>query len=179
MSAAARRAKEYQECLQELDQYIASVANRTGKKSILFGIEDITQECMVVLWRVLMKYPEARGLDLLKLYRRSLIRHLASLFRLEHVRRSYGTVQFSRLETHPHRNGKGEDSSGGSWVYDGVTGEGVYSREYSVLPWDFYKVELKRIESRIGRKRLQTLLHHRNHGKGYGDRKEEILRSLE
>jgi hypothetical protein len=171
MRAAARRKLE--ESLNDLNGYISSVARRTGTRSILFGIEDIVQECMVVLWRVIVKYPEARGIELLKLFKRSLTRHLASIFRLEHVRRSYGTQSLSSSHSETDSTG-----GGGDWVYD-VSGEGVYSRDYSILPWDFYRVELKRIEARLGRKRLKILMTQRNFGKGFPGRKEEIMKAAE
>jgi DNA-directed RNA polymerase specialized sigma24 family protein len=153
----------------KLKRYINSTAYDLEWRSVLYDADDLIQEACMVLWRVIESYPAAKGIELVKLFKTSFSRHLASVYRRKRVKlERRNKLQLETLETR-------------------AAGHDPLSRELervrfqvmkrSVLPWDFFKIRLEGLSQRLGRERWKRLVDVPSRiNDEYLRRKEESLR---
>ena len=155
--------------LKKLRPYIETisynVSRKSWRRSILFSKEDLVQEACIVLWKVLEDHPEARGIHVVKLFKRYFTNRLASILRSKKVRedriKSLDEIQENRVEIHFDLKSK--------------------IGNQSVLPWDFYRYQLKRLEDRIGKENLRHMIHsdsRKMDSQCFELRREEIIKNL-
>lgn len=151
--------------------YIYGIASKIGYKDvILLSQEDLVQEALMVLWRVLDKYPQAEGVSILKLFKVSFTRRLASLYRVERHKH-----KMSSLEDYIEKD---RENNEGNLEYR-IDLRFSLAGPKCVTPWDFYRYHLKRIEKKIGWKLLRSYVHCERKGKGFDAQKEVVLKNLE
>jgi DNA-directed RNA polymerase specialized sigma24 family protein len=135
----------------DLKTYIKSTAYQLEWRSVLYDSDDLVQEASMVLWRVIENYPAAKGTELVKLFKTSFSRHLASVYRRKRIKNDQrNKVTFENLEM-----GHGSGS-------DPLTAELNRTRrkimERTILPWDFFRVRLSKLSERLDRERWRRLV---------------------
>jgi DNA-directed RNA polymerase specialized sigma24 family protein len=154
--------RKFQDQLDEMSRFIKRRAKKLVERSVLFGYDDLIQECSMVLWRVLEKYPDARGVDLLKLFNRSMKNHFASLFRpdREWLKLDDKTDQFDPLASELNQ-----------------VRLGILKRH--VLPWDFFRYRLALIATKLDKEKYIRLCEIPKRANNISlRRKEEELREI-
>lgn len=154
--------------LRSLKGYIRLMAKRHKWRSVLLSIEDIVQEATIVLWRVLVLYRDKGEEELVKLFMTSFRRHLWHIYKKEGIKNE------QRVESLHAREGAclGRDELV-IRLRDG-------GKDVALLPWDFYKLKLRELARKIGRKNLHDFIHKgRKMNTAYFEkRKEEVLVNL-
>ena len=139
-----------------LRAYIGSVVRRVGWKTKLYGEEDIAQEATIVLWRYIKEYPDKDGIELIKIFKKSLTRQLASLFRTNHIKKMDRMVSLD-VEVHDDEY---------------VIAPG------SLVPWNWYDKRLHELGQKIGHMTLHDLIHRNRvcqHGSEFEKHKEMVM----
>ena len=158
--------------LRSLRGYILSVSRKVCRRSLMMGIEDVAQEGTIVLWRIIKNRPNITGDDLIRLFKTSFRNRLASLFRVGHVKAEKVSVSLDAYGKTGEEDVNAEDELDVRIVLTSVR---------NVLPWDFYKVSLKRLGRQVGFKVLRALIDRERRGMKEADfqrRKEELLPML-
>jgi DNA-directed RNA polymerase specialized sigma24 family protein len=148
--------QEFQRQLDEMSRFIRRRAKCLVRRSVLFGYDDLMQECSMVLWRVLESYPDARGVELLKLFNRSMKNHFASLFRpdREWLKLDDKTDQFDPLASELNQ-----------------VRLGIMKRH--ILPWDFFRYRLALIATKLDKEKYLRLCEIRGRANNVSLRKKE------
>lgn len=133
--------EEFRSQLDLMSRIIRKRAKRLVRRSVMYGYEDLVQECSMVLWRVITKYPAAKGVDLLKLFNRSLKNHFVSIFRQDR--------EWLKLEDRTERQVNPLEAELGG------TRRGILNRH--VLPWDFFRCRLALIATKLDKEKYIRL----------------------
>jgi len=140
---------------------IKSVAQRHAWRSVLYDSEDLCQEASIILWRVLEEYPSARGIDLIRLFRKSLRRRIKDIFRMKLIKAERRVARLEAMLGPASQEQDGPASFAGS----------------PLLPLDFFRAKLSALTGRLGRERCKRLVEVSSRiNDQYLKKKEDLLR---
>ena len=167
-SRREKRQREFHTQLKDVSRYLYKVAHKHKQRSPVYSLEDLVQEGLMVLWKILNRYPKLGGRELIALYGKALRERYVDLFR-PRVMRMDGKVR--SLDCMANFE---EDELEPPDIREII----VCPR--NMLPWDFYTKSLRALEKRLGRKAVRQLVRGNRQGRYFMKKvlrtKEEIMK---